>query len=35
MAQMRRYRQAVQQACPGEPVEAAFLTGQGKLVLVE
>jgi ATP-dependent helicase/nuclease subunit A len=32
--QLRRYRLAVQAACPGAPVQAAFLTGQGKLVLV-
>src|SRR6185369_342747 len=30
--QLRRYRLAVQAACPGAPVQAAFLTGQGKLV---
>ena len=32
--QLRRYRLAVRAACPGAPVQAAFLTGQGKLVLV-
>jgi len=32
--QLRRYRLAVQAACPGAPVQAAFLTGQGKLVPV-
>ncbi len=32
--QLRRYRSAVQMACAGEPVRAAFLTGQGKLVVV-
>jgi ATP-dependent helicase/nuclease subunit A len=34
LEQMRRYRTAVQAAYPGEPVIAAFLTGQGKMVLV-
>jgi ATP-dependent helicase/nuclease subunit A len=32
--QLRRYRTAVQTAYPGEAVKAAFLTGQGKLVVV-
>jgi ATP-dependent helicase/nuclease subunit A len=32
--QLRRYRLAVQAACPGAPVQAAFLTGQGRLVIV-
>ena len=32
--QLARYRLAVQAACPGEPVRAAFLTGQGKLVVL-
>jgi len=32
--QLRRYRAAVQAACPGAPVQAAFLTGQGRLVVV-
>jgi len=32
--QLARYRLAVQAACPGEPVQAAFLTGQGKLVVL-
>lgn len=32
LEQMRRYREAVQAACPGEAVRAAFLTGQGRLV---
>ncbi len=31
---MRLYRAAVQLAYPGEPVQAAFLTGQGRLVVV-
>jgi ATP-dependent helicase/nuclease subunit A len=35
IAQMRRYREAVQEACPGVTVRAAFLTGQGELVAVE
>ncbi|KWT64485.1 ATP-dependent helicase/nuclease subunit A [Variovorax sp. WDL1] len=35
IAQMLRYREAVQEACPGEAVRAAFLTGQGELVGVE
>ncbi|WP_162583794.1 UvrD-helicase domain-containing protein [Variovorax sp. PBS-H4] len=34
IAQMRRYREAVQEACPGETVRAAFLTGRGELVAV-
>jgi ATP-dependent helicase/nuclease subunit A len=33
--QMRQYRLAVQAANPGAEVRAAFLTGQGKLVVVE
>ena len=32
--QLRRYRVAVQAACPGFPVQAAFLTGQGRLVVL-
>ncbi len=32
IAQMERYRTAVQQAYPDSPVRAAFLTGQGELV---
>jgi ATP-dependent helicase/nuclease subunit A len=32
--QLRRYRAAVQASCPGAPVQAAFLTGHGKLVVV-
>ena len=35
IAQLRRYREAVRSACPGETVRAAFLTGQGELVVVE
>jgi ATP-dependent helicase/nuclease subunit A len=35
IAQLRRYREAVQEACPGETVRAAFLTGKGELVSVE
>src|SRR5690606_27915984 len=31
LAQMRRYRVAVQQAYPDAPVRVAFLTGQGEL----
>ena len=34
MNQMRRYKQAVQAANPGDEVQAAFITGQGKLVAV-
>ena len=34
MAQLQRYREAVRRALPGEPVRAAFLTGDGRLVLV-
>ncbi len=34
LEQMRRYRTAVSAAYPAAPVKAAFLTGQGKLVLV-
>jgi len=32
IAQMQRYREAVQQIHPGETVRVAFLTGQGELV---
>ena len=32
--QLRRYRSAVQAAYPGAAVHAAFLTGQGRLVVV-
>ena len=35
IAQLQRYRAAVQTACPGEAVHAAFLTGQGELVTIE
>ncbi|MFC5497483.1 UvrD-helicase domain-containing protein [Caenimonas terrae] len=35
LAQLRRYRQAVQAANAGATVKAAFLTGQGRLVEVE
>ncbi|MDL9997820.1 UvrD-helicase domain-containing protein [Variovorax sp. J22P240] len=35
IAQLNRYRDAVQQAYPGETVRAAFLTGQGELVTLE
>ena len=35
LAQLRRYRQAVAAASAGAPVKAAFLTGQGRLVVVE
>lgn len=31
LAQLRSYRQAVQAACPGEPVRAAFLSATGAL----
>lgn len=31
LAQLRSYRQAVQAACPGEPVRAAFLSAAGTL----
>nr|MBA3774626.1 PD-(D/E)XK nuclease family protein [Ramlibacter sp.] len=34
LAQMQRYRLAVQAAHPGTAVQAAFLTGQGRLVVV-
>jgi ATP-dependent helicase/nuclease subunit A len=33
--QLQRYRDAVQAACPGAPVRAAFLTGRGRLVELE
>jgi len=33
--QLNRYRDAVREACPGETVRAAFLTGQGELVTLE
>ncbi|RZI77723.1 MAG: DNA helicase UvrD [Variovorax sp.] len=35
IAQMRRYRAAVQQAHPGAQVRAAFLTGQGEQIEIE
>ncbi len=35
VAQLRRYRRAVEAAHPGAPVRTAFLTGQGRLVPVE
>ena len=35
IAQLQRYRDAVQDAYPGETVRAAFLTGQGELVTLE
>jgi ATP-dependent helicase/nuclease subunit A len=35
IAQLNRYRDAVQNAYPGETVRAAFLTGQGELVTLE
>ncbi len=35
IAQLQGYRDAVQNACPGETVRAAFLTGQGELVTLE
>ncbi|CAN7470380.1 UvrD-helicase domain-containing protein [Variovorax sp. LjRoot130] len=35
IAQLQRYREAVQGAYPGETVRAAFLTGQGELVTLE
>ena len=34
LEQLRRYRAAVRASCPGAPVQAAFLTGQGRLVVV-
>ncbi|WP_035198652.1 UvrD-helicase domain-containing protein [Acidovorax radicis] len=34
LAQLQRYRSAVRGQAPGEPVRAAFLTGDGRLVLV-
>ena len=33
-AQLHRYRDAVQRQTPGEPVRAAFLTGDGRMVTV-
>jgi ATP-dependent helicase/nuclease subunit A len=35
IAQLQRYRDAVQSAYPGETVRAAFLTGRGELVTLE
>ena len=35
LAQMQRYRRAVGAAYPGAKVMAAFLTGQGRLVVVD
>jgi ATP-dependent helicase/nuclease subunit A len=35
IAQLQRYREAVQVAYPGDTVRAAFLTGQGELVTLE
>jgi ATP-dependent helicase/nuclease subunit A len=35
VAQLQRYRAAVQTACPGEVVHVAFLTGPGELVVIE
>ncbi len=35
LAQMRRYREALAALLPGEPVQAAFLTGEGRLVLLD
>ncbi len=35
LAQMRRYREALCALLPGEAVQAAFLTGEGRLVLVD
>jgi ATP-dependent helicase/nuclease subunit A len=35
LAQMRRYRRAVGAAYPGAKVMAAFLTGQGRLVVID
>ncbi|WP_427912478.1 UvrD-helicase domain-containing protein [Ramlibacter sp. MMS24-I3-19] len=34
-AQLRRYVQAIMQLHPGEPVQGAFLTGEGRLVRVD
>lgn len=34
MAQLQRYRAAVRALMPGEPVHAAFLTGDGRMVVV-
>ena len=34
MAQLQRYREAVRALMPGEPVHAAFLTGDGRMVVV-
>jgi len=35
VAQLQAYRAAVQRIYPGAPVKAAFLTGQGTVVLVD
>ncbi len=35
LAQMRRYQRAIAAVHPGDPVKAAFLTGQGRLVVVD
>lgn len=35
MAQLQRYRDAVQALMPGEPVHAAFLTGDGRMVVLQ
>jgi ATP-dependent helicase/nuclease subunit A len=34
VGQLQRYRRAVQAACPGEAVSAAFLTAEGRLVKI-
>ncbi|MDP4078179.1 exodeoxyribonuclease V subunit beta [Acidovorax sp. A1169] len=34
MAQLHRYREAVRALMPGEPVHAAFLTGDGRMVVL-
>jgi ATP-dependent helicase/nuclease subunit A len=35
LAQLRQYRAAVRALMPGEPVSAAFLTGDGRMVVVD
>jgi ATP-dependent helicase/nuclease subunit A len=34
VAQLQRYREAARALMPGEPVHAAFLTGDGRMVVV-
>jgi ATP-dependent helicase/nuclease subunit A len=35
VAQLRRYQAAVQAACPGAVVHAAFLTARGAMMVLE